>query len=333
MCAQTYARFNQLMAILNGGETTHARKVAIIGAGSIGTGLAVVYSHAGHTVSIFDAAPAQRQRVLQEVRRILYDLQEFGLVALPADEIVRKVQVVDNLNDAVSSAEFIHECAPEDLGIKRRIMKELDEVAPANAVIASASSAITASEFADRLPGRARCLVAHPGNPPYLLRVMEIVPAAFTSEDAVRRALSFMASAELAPIRVRRELNGFVFNRLQGAVLREAYCLVRDGVASVEEIDRLVRDGLGLRWSVIGPFETVDLNTRGGIGRHARILGPSYHAMGAERGQDDPWTQGLVSEIESQRRAIMPLDQWDDRVRWRNRKLMSLIAARESEPD
>jgi 3-hydroxyacyl-CoA dehydrogenase len=127
---------------------------------------------------------------------------------------------------------------------------------------------------------------------------------------------------------VRRELTGFVFNRLQGAVLREAYCLVRDGVASVEDIDRVVRDGLGLRWAVIGPFETVDLNTRGGIGAHARRLGPAYARMGAERGQHDPWTPDLVAEVERQRRETLPLDDWEARVTWRDRALMALLAAR-----
>ena len=104
-------------------------------------------------------------------------------------------------------------------------------------------------------------------------------------------------------VRVAREVEGFVFNRLQGAVLREAYCLVRDGVATVADIDRLMRDGLGLRWAAIGPFETVDLNTRGGIAAHAERMGPAYARMGAERGQDDPWTPELVAEVAEQRRA------------------------------
>jgi 3-hydroxyacyl-CoA dehydrogenase len=111
-------------------------------------------------------------------------------------------------------------------------------------------------------------------------------------------------------------------------VLREAYCLVRDGVATVEDIDRVVRDGLGLRWSVVGPFETVDLNTRGGIASHALKLGPAYAAMGAERGQNDPWTPELVKTVETQRRALLPLEQWEQRVRWRDRALMGALAAR-----
>ncbi|HKU17250.1 MAG TPA: 3-hydroxyacyl-CoA dehydrogenase family protein, partial [Steroidobacteraceae bacterium] len=105
------------------------------------------------------------------------------------------------------------------------------------------------------------------------------------------------------------------------------------GVASVEDIDCIVRDGLGLRWSVVGPFETVDLNTRGGIASHAAKLGPAYAAMGAERGQHEPWTAELVKTVEEQRRALLPLEQWHERVRWRDRALMAALAARKHPPE
>jgi 3-hydroxyacyl-CoA dehydrogenase len=132
-------------------------------------------------------------------------------------------------------------------------------------------------------------------------------------------------------VSLRREIDGFVFNRLQGALLREAYCLVRDGVASTADIDRLVRDGLGLRWSVIGPFETVDLNTRGGIAAHALRMGPAYLRMGQERGQNDPWTDELVAQVTAERRAALPLESWEERVAWRDRALMALLRCRRTE--
>jgi 3-hydroxyacyl-CoA dehydrogenase len=109
--------------------------------------------------------------------------------------------------------------------------------------------------------------------------------------------------------------------------LREAYCLVRDGIASVDDVDEVVRSGLGLRWSVIGPFETADLNTRGGIESHAAKMGPAYARMGAERGQSDPWTPELVADVAAQRRALLDLDDWDERVRWRDRQLIRLRGA------
>jgi 3-hydroxyacyl-CoA dehydrogenase len=132
----------------------------------------------------------------------------------------------------------------------------------------------------------------------------------------------------MSPVLVRREFEGFVYNRLQGALLREAYCLVRDGVIGVEELDRVVRDGLGRRWAVVGPFETVDLNTRGGIAEHARRMGPAYARMGAERGQDDPWDEDLVARVSAARRAVLPLSEWEERVQWRDRGLIAQLQAR-----
>jgi 3-hydroxyacyl-CoA dehydrogenase len=234
---------------------------------------------------------------------------------------------VHELVAAVIGAVHVQECAPERLELKQALFRDMDRFAPPDATLASSSSALQPSAIAGALPGRSRCLVAHPGNPPYLLRVIEVVPAPFTAEVSVTRAEALFRQADLAPVRLRKEVEGFVFNRLQGALLREAYCLVRDGVASVEDVDRIVRDGLGLRWSVVGPFESVDLNTRGGIASHAEKMGPAYARMGAERGQNDPWTPDLVHKVEEERRAVLPLDQWSGRVMWRDRMLMIRLAA------
>jgi len=106
--------------------------------------------------------------------------------------------------------------------------------------------------------------------------------------------------------------------------LREAYCLVRDNVISVADLDRVLREGPGPRWAFMGPFETVDLNTRGGIGAHAARMGPVYERLGAERGQNDPWTDALVAKVVAERRALLPLDQWNQRAAWRDRRLMAL---------
>jgi L-gulonate 3-dehydrogenase len=200
-------------------------------------------------------------------------------------------------------------------------------------MLASSSSALTASSFAAELVGRARCLVVHPANPPHLLPVVEVVPAPFTSAEIVLRVRALLSAAGMSPVLVAREVEGFVLNRLQGALLREAYCLVRDGVASVEDVDRVVREGLGRRWAFIGPFETADLNTRGGIAAHAERLGPAYARMGAERGQDDPWTPELVADVVAQRRTVLPLEAWEDRVAWRDRALLALEQARRALAD
>jgi 3-hydroxyacyl-CoA dehydrogenase len=297
-----------------------------VGAGSIGAAFAVVYASSGLQVTLFDTQADSLAKARTYIKSSLEGLQEQGLLQDGVAAILQRISFTESLATAVENVDWVHECAPERLEIKTGIFRQLDALAPADAILASATSAIPASQFADGLPGRHRCVVAHPGNPPFLLRILELVPAPFTSTDTVTRALQFCRSVNLDPVLVRREVEGFVFNRLQGALLREAYCLVRDGVASVDDIDTLVRKGLGLRWSVIGPFETADLNTRGGIASHAEKLGPAYARMGSERGQDDPWTAELVAQVTAERRALLPLKKWEERVAWRDHMLMRRLA-------
>ncbi|MBA3518128.1 MAG: 3-hydroxyacyl-CoA dehydrogenase [Rhizobiales bacterium] len=307
--------------------------VAVVGAGSVGTSFALVFALAGRNVRLHDPDPARREAAPRTIEARLADLAEFGLTREPAAETLRRIAIEADLADVVEGASYVQECAPENLELKRGVFAELDAVAEPNTILASASSAIPASRFAAELAGRRRCLVVHPGNPPTLIKVAEVVPADFTAPEIVERTMNFLRSCGSAPILVKREVEGFVFNRLQGALLREAYCLVRDGVSSVEDIDRIVRDGLGLRWSVVGPFETVDLNTRGGIASHAEKMGPAYERMGAERGQHDPWTPDLVAKVAAERRGLLPLENWEERVAWRDRMLMGLLAQRRAGRD
>jgi len=305
--------------------------VAVIGGGSIGVAFAVVFGNAGRQVRLFEPDQSRRAAVPGLLHARLDDLQSYSLLDETPDTIARRVTLADNLAEAVENAVYVQECAPEDLALKKELFAALDRLASPPAVLASASSFIPASAFASDLAGRHRILVTHPGNPPFLIRVVEIVPAPFTDTASVQAATALLQSCGMEPVLVRKEVEGFVFNRLQGALLREAYCLVRDGVASAEDVDRIVRDGLGLRWSVIGPFETADLNTQGGIAAHAAKMGPSYTRMGAERGQHDPWTPDLVAKVTAERRVQLPLERWAERVAWRDRRLMSLVRHRRSE--
>jgi L-gulonate 3-dehydrogenase len=302
--------------------------IAVVGAGSIGVAWAIVFSRMGASVRLQDPDPSRLELAPAEIGERLEQLARFGLLDEAPGAIAARVHLTAELDQAVAGASYVQECAPEYLELKRELFARLDRAAAPDAILASSSSALTASSFAAELDGRARCIVAHPGNPPYLLPVVELVPAPFTDPVVVDRAAALLEQAGMSVVRVGAEIEGFVLNRLQGALLREAYCLVRDGIASVEDVDRVIRDGVGRRWAVIGPFETVDLNTRGGIEAHAARMGPAYERMGVDRGQHDPWTPGLVERVAAERRGLLPLEGWDERVAWRDRMLMALERAR-----
>jgi 3-hydroxyacyl-CoA dehydrogenase len=304
--------------------------IALVGAGSIGIGWAIVFARAGHPVRLFDASAEALARAPQAIAMRLAALAEAGLLDEATEAVAARVATHLHLAEAVQHAALVLEQVPEQPELKRRVFAELDRLAPADAVLASSSSSLPASVFAEGLAGRARCLVAHPVNPPYLIPVVEVVPAPFTAPGAAERARALLAAAGQQPVLLSRELRGFVFNRLQGAVLREAYCLLRDGVVSVADLDRLVTHGLGLRYSLVGPFETSDLNYRGGLAEHAERMAANYAAMGAERGQQDGWTPDLVAQAVAQRRALLPLERWEERVAWRDRELMALLRFRRS---
>ncbi|WP_091798571.1 3-hydroxyacyl-CoA dehydrogenase [Prauserella marina] len=301
-----------------------ANTVAVLGAGSIGVAFAIVFSRAGFPVRVWDPDPAAPARAGHDLRDRLTRLRQHGLLDEEPGVVAARVAFVPSVADAVDGAGLVQECAPERAEVKRELFAKVTTLTGPEVVLASSSSAIPASVLAEGLASAGRILIGHPGNPPYLLPVIEVVPSPETEQGIVERASTVYRAAGLRPVELRREVEGFVFNRLQGALLREAYCLLRDGVADVEDIDSVVRLGLGRRWSVVGPFETADLNTRGGIGAHAEKMGPSYERMGAERGQHDPWTLELVARAVAQRRAMLPLAEWDERVRWRDERLMEL---------
>ncbi len=308
---------------------TSAETIAIAGSGSIGTAWAIVFALAGHSVALHDRDPSREAAAFADIRQRLGDLREIIGVNEDLEAVTGRIRFHRSLDAAVASASIVMECILEDLEAKRALLVELDKLVQPGAIIASSSSFIPASEWSKASALAARCLVLHPGNPPYLIRVVEVVPSPLTSATVVERAEALMRAVGMAPIRVRKEVEGFVFNRLQGALLREAYALVRDGIATAGEIDQLVRDGLGLRWSVIGPFETADLNTRGGIAVHAERMLPAYRRMGEERGEKQPaWSPETIAAVIKERRNILPLEKWNERVAWRDRELMRLLAAR-----
>ena len=302
-----------------------AEAVAIIGAGLIGRAWAIVFARGGLPVHLYDPDGQALSAADSRIGQAIADLEDARLIESGA-ALKELIETRQTLAHALNDAVYVQECGPETPEAKRDIFKALDAVAEPSVVLASSSSGIVASQFTDGLAHPERVLVAHPVNPPYLIPLVEICPALASAEWAVKATRELMARVGQTPITVRKEVQGFALNRLQGALLNEAMRLYEDGVASAEDLDRTVRDGLGLRWSFMGPFETIDLNAPGGLEDYATRYGSLFEALGREQANPRPWSPETIAALHAERRQQLAPESLPDRQNWRDRKLMALIA-------
>ena len=306
--------------------------VAIIGAGLIGRSWAIVFARAGWQVRVTDPEPRTLENASRLIREGLEELAVHGLVTDPA-LAAERVAIVQSLADAVSGVDVVQENGPELVDTKRAIFAELDRLCPEHAILASSTSAIVASRFTEELPGRARCLVAHPVNPPHLVPLVELCAAPWTAPQTIERARRIYESIEQVPITVKREVEGFVLNRLQGALLAEAFRLVGEGVVSPQDLDKTLKDGLGLRWSFIGPFETIELNAPGGIADYCKRYTGFYRSLSADSAKPDVWDEENVSRILDAWGTTPSADTLAHRSAWRDKRLAALKAHKQSQPE
>lgn len=299
-------------------------RVAVVGCGLIGQSWATIFAYAGHDVAVYDVSASQLARGQAAVRSNLDLLNDAGLLPEAPSVVASRIRFCDRLDEALAGAEHVQENIAERLDAKIEIFAQLDRSSEPGATLASSSSGICCSAFCADLPGRSRCLIAHPANPPHLLPVVEVVPAPFTAVDVISRAETFFAQAGIRPVRVRRELPGFVMNRLQAALVNEALSLIEQDIATAQDIDTIVTYSLGLRWSFMGPFETMDLNAPDGFADFARRYGPSFSAFGG--GMPDGWPTKAVALVDDERRSLVPHDEMDNRRAWRDRQLVDLLA-------
>ena len=306
-------------------------QVAVIGAGLIGRAWSIVFARAGFGVALWDPFPQAVQPALDFIAERLPELKENGLLKDEPAAVMARIRPVQTLADALGDAVYVQENGPERVAIKIPLFAEMDRLARPDAVLASSTSGIPASAFTEGLKGRARCLVAHPVNPPYLIPLVEICPAPWTDAATVARTRAIMTQAGQVPATVKKEIDGFALNRLQGALLAEAFRLVADDVISPADLDALVKHGLGLRWSFMGPLETIDLNAPGGLADYCDRYGPLYAKMQAQMTPLE-WDAGLVGKLQDTRRAELPANMQPVRQAWRDRRLMALLAHKAGQP-
>jgi L-gulonate 3-dehydrogenase len=301
--------------------------VAIVGSGFIGRAWAISFARAGHDVRMWDQSSAATGGARDYIAGVLGDLAANDLLrGQSVDTVLGRINIVAELAEALAGAVHIQENTPENLEVKREVFSLIDRLADPQTIIASSTSALLPSTFTDHLQGRHRCLVVHPINPPYLIPAAEVVPAPWTSADTVERTRAFLIDAGHAPLVMKRELDGFIMNRLQGALLEEAFRLVADGYASVEDVDIGIRDGLALRWSFMGPFETIDLNAPGGVRDYVERYQSIYSNIFPQMLRRVDWAGEVMKTVEADRRERLPRESLGDRQVWRDRRLMALAA-------
>ena len=303
--------------------------VAIVGCGLVGRAWAIAFARAGTEVRLFDATPGAAAAAKERIAPLLEDMVEAGLIEV-AGPVLERLTPKDTLEEALLAVAWVQESVPEDLELKKRVWSELDEKAPPLTILSSSTSAIVPSLFTEHLKRRGRCLVAHPLNPPYLIPAVELVPAPWTATDTMARAVRVMSAIGMAPIVMDKELDGFVMNRLQGALLEEAFRLVEGGYCSAEDVDRGLKHGLALRWSFMGPFETIDLNAPAGVRDYCQRYQHIYEHLFPSMQRRADWTGPVLDKIEAERRKAVPADQLDARQRWRDQRLMALAAHKKS---
>lgn len=276
-------------------------RVAIIGTGLIGRSWAIVFARANWDVALYDPIAGAADQALAAVANDLGELKSHNLID-DASGVANRVRIVTDLADALDGATFVQENTPETVEAKRTVFADLDRHAQPDAILASSTSSIVPNLFTENLDGRQRCLVAHPVNPPHLVPLVELVGSPWTAPNIIARARQIYESAGQVPIIVKKEIEGFILNRLQGALLAEAFRLVGEGFVSPQDLDKTVKDGLGLRWSFMGPFETIELNAPDGIGDYCTRYAGFYQRL-----QANPATPAVYGPENIER----VLSQWD----------------------
>jgi 3-hydroxybutyryl-CoA dehydrogenase len=228
------------------------RKVAVVGGGLMGHGMAYLFAAAGHNVGLYEPS-AESLATLPDRLRAILDLFEDE----PA--VLDRIKVHERLKPAVEGAHFVFEAAPEKLELKEEIFAELENLVPTETILASNSSAIRSTEIGRHLKHRERVVGTHFWNPPHLVPLVEVVQNEKTSTDVISRTMDVLQRAGKLPVHVRRDIPGFIGNRLQHALKREAIALVATGVCDAETLDLVVKNGFGARMAVLGPMEQSDL--------------------------------------------------------------------------
>lgn len=299
-------------------------KVVCVGCGTVGSAWAVVFARAGHDVVLYDKNPDIIDRFSTPLIRETLELLDANATDTESvDVTLRKITVEPSLERAVSNAHYIQESIREDLDDKIALFKDLADLTDDTTILASSTSAIMGSKFLLNIRRPERALIAHPVNPPSLIPLVELCGTSATSQDILTKAEGFLTQAGMKPVTLRKEIDGFILNRLQYTLVAEAMHLVDEGYCGAADIDRVMTEGLALRWASIGPFEVAHLNSANGFRGFVDQLGSMMRHMGRSAKTDHPWPDSLATDIHEDLCATTPVSDIPKRQKWRNSQILA----------
>lgn len=303
-------------------------KAAIIGGGVIGSGWAARFLLHGWDVNFYDPDPkaqAGANQTIAQARRSLAELHA------PASLTEGQLKFCSSEAQAVAGVRWVQESVPEELALKQQVLERLNQLAPADAIVASSTSGFMPSRLTEALQSphhRARTLVCHPFNPVYLLPMVEVVGSKFTAADVVQRALQWLRDIKMKPLQVRKEIDAHIADRLLESVWREALWLIQDDVATTDEVDRVIRDGFGLRWAQMGLFETYRIaGGEAGMQHFLQQFGPALQWPWSRLTDVPELTPELVAKITAQSDAQSGHETITQMEARRDRNLVAILQA------
>lgn len=309
------------------------KKIAVVGSGLIGKSWAMIFASKGYKVVLYDIVSDQVSKALETIQFELQQFENDGLLRgdISAVEQANLISGSSNLKECIQDAYYVIENVPEDLDIKLKTWTEIDGYVNSDqTILASSTSCIVPSKISENLKHRERFIVAHPVNPPYHCPMVEIVPAPWTSEKTRSDTRAIIQSVGQVPVSMSRELPGFILNRMQYTLLNECWRLVASDVVSPADLDVVIKDGLGMRWAMLGPMETIHLNADG-VKNYCEKYGNTIYNISAELGEiPTAWkmeTQEDKDEVERMSEKMLelfPLDKLAERRLLRDKKLASL---------
>jgi 3-hydroxyacyl-CoA dehydrogenase len=299
--------------------------VAVVGTGVIGRSWIRVFARAGLPVRAWDP---DRTTLDNAVDWAAQEAVREG----DSPDAPSRVTACVTLADALGGAAFVQESGPERLALKREIFAELDRLADGDAILASSTSAIDITEITSGLAGARRCIVAHPVNPPHVIPVVEVLAGKETSAETVLATTEMLRSVGQTPVVLNFYVRGFLLNRMQTALVREAVDLFRRGVASADDIDATIRDGLGLRWALMGPFGVANTNADGGSREYFTRYGDAFTALAADLTTEMHLDAEVVGRLGEATAAMeRGVDRADIRA-WRDRLVRQLTQLKRENP-